>query len=381
MSPRQADQYYANDYFPIVPVMLLAAQLSSETEHQENKEKLFKASRIQDFLDSIRESLIKHGTIRRSQTFLGSTVGSIEEPNQWINKQRETYHKLSDTLKSTRQDIQSKINKAQKDSCESLQYQIEAIFQDVVYLIPKFPENNWKANEYELNQAWKRHIQEINIEKCLQLSNEEAVQKFQQAIEEFLEEIGKELQLISQLNLSDCKFNSLDTFSWKDLITIGGGLIAVVGAGLNFIISNLFTSRKEQRRKAVAKRSSSLRSQIEKQKQNIIVEATKNFDKYCLDVHTSINSYFDELTEGLDSISTQLEKAEKSLANRVNYLNSGYAKRIIDWATEKNETLTVESAKRIVAKVQRNFSKSMTIETHSQVQLKKSLQEIKQVLQ
>ncbi|MDJ0691131.1 MAG: hypothetical protein QNJ41_21815 [Xenococcaceae cyanobacterium MO_188.B32] len=69
--------------------MLLAAQLSSEPEHQENKEKLFKASRIQDFLDSIRESLIKHGTIRRSQTFLGSTVGSIEHPNNWIISQKQ----------------------------------------------------------------------------------------------------------------------------------------------------------------------------------------------------------------------------------------------------------------------------------------------------
>lgn len=33
------------------------------------KEKLFKASRIQDFLDSIRESLINHGTIRRSPIY------------------------------------------------------------------------------------------------------------------------------------------------------------------------------------------------------------------------------------------------------------------------------------------------------------------------
>ena len=86
---RYANQYYANDYFPIVPVMLLAAQLSSEPKHQENRDKLFQASRIQDFLDSIRESLINYGTIRRSQTFLGSTVGAINHHNQWIIKQTE----------------------------------------------------------------------------------------------------------------------------------------------------------------------------------------------------------------------------------------------------------------------------------------------------
>lgn len=77
---RYAKQHYANDYFDIVPVMLLAAQLSCKPEHKQRKDKLFKASRIQNFLDSIRESLVKHGAIRRSQTLLGSTVGAINDP-------------------------------------------------------------------------------------------------------------------------------------------------------------------------------------------------------------------------------------------------------------------------------------------------------------
>ncbi|WP_315791432.1 GTPase [Fischerella sp. JS2] len=84
---RYAKQHYANDYFDIIPVMLLAAQMSRESEHQKYKDKLFKASRIQNFLDAIRVSLVEHGVIRRSQTLLGSTVGAIEEPNKWVTEQ------------------------------------------------------------------------------------------------------------------------------------------------------------------------------------------------------------------------------------------------------------------------------------------------------
>ncbi len=63
---RYAKEHYANDYFEIVPVMLLAAQLSCEPEHQPHKSQLFKASRIENFLDEIWLSLVEHGAIRRS---------------------------------------------------------------------------------------------------------------------------------------------------------------------------------------------------------------------------------------------------------------------------------------------------------------------------
>ncbi|MEH2255043.1 hypothetical protein [Nostoc sp.] len=96
---RYAKQHYANDYFDIIPVMLLAAQMSCEPEHEEIKDKLFQASQMHKFLDSIRLSLVEYGKIRRTQTLLGSTVGAIDEPNQWVTEQGHIYQKFADTLK------------------------------------------------------------------------------------------------------------------------------------------------------------------------------------------------------------------------------------------------------------------------------------------
>ena len=397
---RYASEHYANDYFDIVPVMLLAAQLSSEPEHQQNKDKLYKASRIQDFLDSIRESLIKHGTIRRSQTFLGSTVGAIQQPDKWISEQKQAYQKFGSTLKSKQGNIRGDIRKSQRDSFEYLEQQIKAAFQDVVNAIPKFAENHWKAEEQELNRAWKQNIVDMNLEKRLQLSNEEAVEKFNQEIKESLEEIGKELQLISKLNVDRFDLNGHDSFDDKKLFKIGGGIIAAIGVGLALFPplagigiavgligaalsfgSNLFTSREKKRCKAVENISQSLREQINRQKQSVIKQATKNYEKYCFKVYESIDSYFDELTEGLDDISNQLQEAQSSLDTTVNYLKCGYAKRIIDWSMDQYEPLTVENVKKVIAKVDRHFGQNITIQTKAEIELKKSLSEMKQVIQ
>ena len=383
-----------NDYFDIVPVMLLAAQLSSEAEHQKDKDRLYKASRIQDFLDSIRESLIKHGSIRRSQTFLGSTVSSIKKSDECVTKEKQRYRNYSNTLKSKQETFRDDIRKAQRDSCEYLEQQIKAIFLDVINAIPQFAESHWEANEHELNRAWKQKIQVIRLEKRLQLSNEEAVNQFNKKIQESLEEVGRELELISQLNVGNFRLNSQDSFDVKNIIKIGGGILGAAAFFLGFapivaiaipvgfaLVSKLFMSRKEKRRKAVANISNALREQINKQKRSVIESAIKELEKYCSNVSKSINSYFDELTNGLDDVSNRLEKAQTSLDATVNYLNYGYAKRIIDWSLEQYEPLTVENTKKVIAKVDRKFGQSITIQTIKEIETKKSLEEMKQVLQ
>lgn len=120
---------------------------------------------------------------------------------------------------------------------------------------------------------------------------------------------------------------------------------------------------------------------MNKQKQSTHQQTKSNFDKYCFDISENINQYFAELIQGLEAISSELEKAQRSLDGTVNYLNRGYGKRIIDWATEQDDTLTITTAKRTIDKVQRKFGKSIEIKTKTNIELKKSCDEIKQVLQ
>ena len=406
---RYANQYYANDYFPIVPVMLLAAQLSSEPEHQENKEKLFKASRIQDFLDSIRESLIKHGTIRRSQTFLGSTVDSIKDPDDWVTRQQQEYQKLIDFLKKKRQSIPKDVYQAQEDALESLQKEIKKIFQDAVNCIQYFAEDYWnERDENILNRGWKNKLKEIKFAQRIRNAHEKAANNFKDEVRESLEEIGRELQLIFELNSSNFDLKSQSSFDIQGILRIGGQILMGLGGMLLFFppfapiggaamaiglvanlignlgnhIGGIFKSREEKRREAVAKISDFLRSQLKENKQITLEQTKNNFRKSCSDASDNINQYFNELIQGLEAISTQLKKAKKELDDTTNDLNRAYAKRIIDWSLERYNPLNNKTIEKTIAKVERNFrEKKIEIITKSKLQPKKSLEEMKQVLQ
>jgi tRNA U34 5-carboxymethylaminomethyl modifying GTPase MnmE/TrmE/uncharacterized tellurite resistance protein B-like protein len=183
---RYAKQHYANDYFDVVPVLLLAAQMSREPGHKERKDKLFKASRIQAFLDSIRVSLVEHGMIRRSQTLLGSTVGAINHPYKWVTQQAEVYQELTDTLKKKRETIQKQIKTAAKDNRETLLQQIEVVFQDALNAIPSFAEDHWDSNQIGLKLGWEQKLKAIRFEERLKTAYEQASKKFNKDVQEAL---------------------------------------------------------------------------------------------------------------------------------------------------------------------------------------------------
>lgn len=160
-------------------------------------------------------------------------------------------------------------------------------------------------------------------------------------------------------------------------------LAAVVGfAGTSFsVIAGFFKSKDKKRREAVHNISISLGTQLDVQKQKTLQQAKDEFDKNCNSIATNINTYFEELITGLGAIATQLETAKTKLSNTANYLNRAYAKRVIDWCNEQYEPLTDEAINKTIAKVERDFGRSMSIQTKSDFQLRKSQDELNRVLQ
>jgi len=395
---RYAKQHYTNDYFDIVPVMLLAAQMSREPEHKERKEKLFKASHIQNFLDSIRMSLVKYGVIRRSQTLLGSTVGAIEKPNQWVTQQAQIYRQLTDTLKSQQENSRKDIQKAASDNISSLEQQIKAIFQDAFNVIPSFAEDHWDKNEISLKIGWEGQLKNIRFEDRLKTAFEESSKNFNQDVKEILQEVGNELQLVAKLNAESFIFNQQDAINFRYLFRIGSNILLVASAVLTFfappigialgiigtfvnLITGFFKSNQQKRREAVENISKSLENQLKTYQENALAQAKEDFGKYCNDVAQSINTYFEELIQGLEVITEQLARAKCKLDETSNYLNRAYAKRIIDWCCNKSEPLTDEAIYQTIIKVKRDFGRGMNIQTKIPLKLSKSSDEIKQVLQ
>ncbi|WP_316787488.1 GTPase [Thermoleptolyngbya oregonensis] len=395
---RYAQQHYANDYLTIVPVMLLAAQLAQESEYEKCSKQLFKASRIQDFLDSIRASLIDYGAIRRSQTLLGSTVGSINTPHQWIAQQATAYDALAAQLREKRQNLNQQLKKAEKDYQDELQQNIREIFQSAFDQVNPFAEMHWEANEHQMKSGWKEVLNRLVFEKRLKSAAESACQHFQNEVQEAIEEIGNELKIINQLQSSSFQFSEQDSnFFDKDFVRITGMVMVAAGTILAFVFPPLgllsvaggiaswlagqFKSRDQKRHEAVENISTSLNRQLDEQQEKVLQQSKENFENYCQSVASAVDDYFEELIQGIEAIANQLRSATGRLTNAANYLNRAYAKRIVDWATEQPESLTDISISKKIRKVNRDFGRTLQIHTTTALSLARSQDEICTILQ
>lgn len=398
---RYAQQYYGNDYFDIVPVMLLAAQLSYEVEHQDKQEQLLQASHIQNFFDEIRKSIVNNGQIRRSQTLLGCTAVELEKPQQWVQQQAENFAKSTEKLQSKHRSINREITKATNDARNNLRYEIESIFQDVVNQIELFAYNNWNASENKLNSRWKQQIKNIRVEKRLTTAYQEAVNRFGKDVQESLEEVGKELQLITKLGNLNFSLNAQNTSNERRFISIGGGIIGLAGAVMLFIpplagfglivgivggvinfFGGFFKSKEEKRREAAANISNSLNRQIAKSKKDTLNKSLNQFDETCTEIKVNVDNYFQELIEGLEKISKNLSLVARELLDKsVNPLNQAYGKRLIDWCCDQYEPLTQSSMNSVISQVNRNSTEGINIVTKTYCELQRDIVEIQRVVQ
>ena len=400
---KECIRYYGDNYFDIIPVMLLAAQLSlnpKTEQHKEKQKELFQASRIQDFLNSIRVSILEYGEIRRSQNILGSTVGKIEEPNQWITNQQNGYKDLKEKFLYKKKYFNEQVIQAGEDSQKFLKEKIEEVFNDARKEIGKFVDTNWNADENTMKKKWKEKCQEIRFEDRLNNHLKEAQSKFDFLAQETIEEIGKEFQLIAEINKFNFGFTKQDADMFfrnmmkgaSIVLSIAGLITSVfappvalalklIGTAAN-LIGNLFEPQEKKKEKAITNITNSLTKQIDEQQKYFAKQSSENLRTHCKSVENSIDDYFSVMIESLDSISSQLIKSQQNLIKESLYLNTAYAKRILDWYLNKNESLTEENMRKTIKSVKRNFGYKIEIQTQTKFSIDKGrMSTLKNILQ
>lgn len=404
---RYAEQYYGNDYFEIIPVQLYAALLAQKSETKAQKNELLNASRIKDFLDSIKLSLIQDGVIRRSQTLLGSTVGEIEPISNWtalkISELDETHSKITSFRNlGTRKIAKFGIN-AQKE----LKREFGKVFSALRDTIQEFAENYWDLKQASLEKKWEEHVEKRK--KILESALEKVMNSYSNEVLDLLEEIGAEISLMSKLKFRDPTLEEQDSSSFmKNFLKIGGGFLGVAGSGAFLyaalvtgaanwwnpvgwvlvgvglvmgLVSGLFTSKTKKMQKAVNNITSALRKSVDGQEKDVIESILKEIKMHTNKVEADIDSYFSVMQEGLHSFMTSMKLCNEELLKLQDGLNNAYAKRVIDWVQNKNRKLTEASIRKSVKSVERILGNRMNINTTECLIIKKTPNEIQAVLQ
>jgi len=375
-----AETHYRNNVFEIIPVMLLAAQMSKEQEQKEIQAKLLEASRLQDFLNIIRESIVTNGTIRRSQTFLGSTAGKIGMPLEQINLEIKAYQHLLSELKKKRDRVRQEVNSQENNARRLLQNKVKTIFQTLRGKTSSFALQNYKDDGETLSKKWNAEVERIKLQESLEVAVKQAGEAYNKEVAEILEEVGKDLQLMAKLSGGSFKIsNTYDGFSLK----IGGKILAVAGALISFVfppiaivgivaslvgtVMGWFGSGKsddDKRREAAEKIEKDMKSQIDAQESQVIKQASDSLTKQCKNISNTIDSYFGGLINGLEAILKEMLTTKKNLEEINQELNLAYSKRIIDYFQNKYERLTIGTARTVISSVQRDFGKEIIINLH-----------------
>jgi hypothetical protein len=379
--------------------MLLAAQMSREPENEKIKDKLFEASRIKDFLDSIRVSLVEYGTIRRSQTLLGSTVGTVEKPQKWLTKEAQTYQKLLESLREKRRTVLGKVKLAEQDALLGLENQIGEIFQEVSNnAVTSFARDNWKADQPTMIKNWEKKLKDVRFAERISNAYQKVGEEFKREVSEILEEVGREIQIVTELSAGNFKFESSNKGFFKQMLTYGSiflgsatlffpplapFLLAVGIARLAVDWLGGWGKSEEQKRKEGAdKIASPLRGQLQTQQTQVVKKAKDDFSKSCRQTERDIDQYFEELIAGVEAITTELRTSQVQIQGTTNYLNRAYAKRIIDYCLKQYNPLTDAGISQTIFKVERQFGQSINIQTKSNIKISKKLQEdLKRILQ
>ncbi len=131
-----AREHYQNDSTVVIPVMLLAARLSRQQDDDTISEQLYIASRIQDFLDWIDQTLREYGSLLISQMLIGEMAVSITVPLRIIQKERQILQGMIDRLQSSRRNARNKLERVYEEIKQEVKVEIERIYQEILNATP-----------------------------------------------------------------------------------------------------------------------------------------------------------------------------------------------------------------------------------------------------
>lgn len=398
---RDAAEHYGTSNFPIIPVQLLAAQIAQQQPDHEHADTLMKASRLQHFLDSVRLSLLDEGLLRRSQNLLGSTVADIERPCRYVKTRSEFYLDFSRQIRDRAQESALRLKKSQEDHLRQLEQELRGVFAALQQEVPDFAEDHWDDSESYLNESWSDKLCCFGMEKKINSAQERAIAAFSSDMTDLLEEVGREMTLNRRLAINSGGLSEQDSSAWAQqsskwgsgilgvagsiaMLIPGGQIVGGVLLGISAVLgvlASIFESKASKRRKAVAKISSAIESQIEKQEKKVVEAALKQFKEQCLAGATAVQDYFRLSADGLAFVGQTLERGAETLQKQSSILNTHFAARILDFAGNSPSESSAQALRTQIHEVRRKVGERIDIEVSSKPRVPKNLNIIESVIQ
>lgn len=378
-----AKKHYSNEYFEIFPVQMLAAKMSNEEKYSDKKNILYKSSHIQDFLDNIRVQIIDEGIIKRSQTMIDGSVYIINYIYNILTNNNKKLNAINNSFKKNKDNLMKKIEKSYRENKNTLEKYLKAKFKDLKdNKALEFANKNYDAKSQYVSSRWEQYLNDIKFNEEIKAEFETCILRYREELEASLKELMEDIELFSKIGMADINFNLSDTFNTKRLMGIIGtvisgaggivllllgatnpvGWVLAVGGLVIGFLSSLFKSKEQKIKEATDKLYYSIKNSIEENEESNIKNILSNFTDNHKNIKKRIEKSIDILCNYLENISKDLSHINKELKKELDYLNSIYAYRILNYSNGDN-IIEIDKKEINNIKVNRDYGKSIFIKS------------------
>ena len=350
---RYAREKYMGGPVTVIPVQLLAATMAIKKEHPEHETILFRGSRIDRFLDSLRIALVDEGLLRRSQTLLDGTRHNLDQVLKKLAERSDILASGSNKISDKRQRLKAQMSRASDRFGSGVDQEIQRIFAEVRATVMDFSEKNYDSDDEQISRNWTTHIKKVGLEKRIEDSYKTATNGYLAELQESLEEISQDFAVIAGESSSGLKGLSDGTFSYRSMFNFVGGGLAIAGAvlllmsnpvgwvvgiigGVCSFFGSFFESGAEKRQKKAKKIADSLYENLEKNEKITSESIKKQWKAF----NSAVQSQVDKQLNLFEDIFTRLHISQsevvKELIDRIDTLNRVFAYRLLQFALHGN---------------------------------------------
>lgn len=342
---------YNMNAIEIIPLHLLAAQLYAEGGlDAETSKKLEKGSNIGYFIRSIKEEIYNTGCLKKSLSIVDGSSCNIHQINTKIKADNDALERdiclLENTRKKLRQFFLTERSKLETD----LSQLIKSTKQELRNRANTFSNENY--DNRQAGRAWENDYVVKGIFEHFKSRVSEHIKDFQDKLKSELNDNLNDLQTylkfdafkdiqgssINNTRLGVGIFGSILTaaspFIISQLWNPAGWVLAagtlVVGLVVSFF-TNLFTSKAEQRKKAIDKMREQLENGINENMDRNGRELFSNLNSSINSISCEIEGAFAAYIEGAKNILESAEMLLQKCNDSENAINSLVGFRILDY--------------------------------------------------
>ena len=368
--------HYQN--YMIIPVQLLAAKISFTEDDLQVKSQLMMGSRIQIFIDKLFEVICESGILQKSQTIYNASIYYLQKNSNIFEEQSASFRKIKAEINNYSNECIHKIDIITKKSRNEIINSLNALIDDfIAQEIRRFARENYGKKKEEVNKAWKKLLDEVNIEQRLKMEYEEIWDFYMHNVEDIMAETEENMNFSVEFgNLSEIRLVRI--FDTKFAINAVNGILTIVGlflatanpmigtvltiVALSGAISNLFIkSKKKKIEEAKDKLYIELKENMENIREKVLKDLLQKYDMATETINKNIKRNFSLIADSFEKVGENLALLQKEQRLFMDKLNLLFGARIANYIAGK-PLYNVSDEKTITGlTVEREFGKQIKI--------------------